>query len=108
MDRRIWRGAGVLLLVVLAAGALAITPATAGKFLTKKRARQLFYTKAQVDHRLSGFLHAGASAAASENPPFPNLALDAAPADVLTVPMTLPTEAGHGERERGSLLEQWD
>jgi hypothetical protein len=49
MDRRIWRGVGVLLLVVLAAGALAITPATAGKFLTKKRAMKLFYTKAAAD-----------------------------------------------------------
>jgi len=35
--------------VVLAAGALAITPATAGKFLTKKRALKLFYTKAGAD-----------------------------------------------------------
>jgi hypothetical protein len=36
---------------MLAAGALAITPASAGKFLTKKKALGLFYTKAQADGR---------------------------------------------------------
>jgi hypothetical protein len=34
----LWRGAAVLAVGALAVGALAITPATAGKFLTKKKA----------------------------------------------------------------------
>jgi len=49
MDRRVWRGVGILVAAMLAAGAFAISPASAGKFLTKKRALKLFYTKAAAD-----------------------------------------------------------
>lgn len=51
MDRRTWRGVWVLVVAMLTAGTLAIAPATAGKFLTKKRALKLFYAKAAADSR---------------------------------------------------------
>ncbi len=47
----IGRAAAVLLVAVMAAAALT-GPATAARFLTKKRALKLFYTKAQVDAQL--------------------------------------------------------
>ncbi len=46
------RGAAVLAVAALTAGAFALSPATsATKFLTKKKARKLFYTKAAADGR---------------------------------------------------------
>lgn len=42
---RVGRGVAVLVVAMLGAGAFAISPATAGKFLTKKRALKLFYAK---------------------------------------------------------------
>jgi hypothetical protein len=38
----VWRGVAVLTVALLAMGALAVTPATAGKFLTKKRGDKRF------------------------------------------------------------------
>lgn len=47
-----FRGIGVLAVTALAAGALAVAPATgATKFLTKKKAKKLFHTKAVADAR---------------------------------------------------------
>ena len=53
------RGVAVLLLALLAAGVVASSPATAGKFLTKKRALKLFYPKSEADAR---FINVGEKA----------------------------------------------
>ena len=42
------RGVAVLTVAALGAGIFAVAPATAGKFLTKKRALKLFYTKSKL------------------------------------------------------------
>jgi hypothetical protein len=56
---RVGRGVAVLVVAMLGAGAFAITPATAGKFLTKKRALKLFYAKSDADAR---FINVGEKA----------------------------------------------
>ena len=57
--RSVARGIAVLIVGFLAAGAFAIGPATAGKFLTKKKALKLFYTKGAADER---FINVGEQA----------------------------------------------
>lgn len=43
------RGVAVLAVAALAAGALAITPGSAASFLTKAKAKKIFYTKKNAD-----------------------------------------------------------
>jgi hypothetical protein len=64
MTRRpIWRGVALLALARVAAAAMAVGPATAAKkFLTKKKALKLFYTKGGADER---FVNVGEIAASS-------------------------------------------
>ena len=57
------RGVAVLVVGFLAAGAFAIGPAGAAKFLTKKKALKLFYTKAASDAR---FINVGEKASDSD------------------------------------------
>jgi hypothetical protein len=45
------RGVAVLAAAMLVGGIFAISPATAAKFLTKKKAQKLFYSKAAADAR---------------------------------------------------------
>jgi hypothetical protein len=56
---RVGRGVAVLVVAMLGAGAFASSPATAGKFLTKKRALKLFYAKSAADAR---FINVGEKA----------------------------------------------
>jgi hypothetical protein len=47
--RGLWRGVAVLAVAMLAIGAFVAGPASAGRFLTKRKALKLFYTKSQAD-----------------------------------------------------------
>ncbi len=44
-----WSGESVLAVAALAAGALTITPGSAASFLTKAKAKKIFYTKKNAD-----------------------------------------------------------
>lgn len=50
----LWRGVAVLIAGAMLLGVFAITPATAARFLTKKKALKLFYTKAQANQMFLG------------------------------------------------------
>jgi len=57
------RGVAILTVGLLAAGAFSLSPASAAKFLTKKKAMKLFYTKKVADAR---FINAGEKASDSD------------------------------------------
>ena len=61
------RGVFLLTIGMLAAATLSIAPATAGKFLTKKRALRLFYPRAEADARFIEVGEKATSAGTADN-----------------------------------------
>ncbi len=84
----IGRGIALLAVATLAAGTLVISPATAGKFLTKKKATKLFYTKGGADTR---FINVGElfSSSTQQTALIQNFT---GPGDVITHSVTVPEE----------------